>query len=148
MIIIVYLIQSQQVITKRRLDFKTISQDVGSSHIKPNNSPNHCTDDEVSHKNSSPVSSCSGDDDVIIVDSPGSPNVIKPPSDPIQSSFGCLKSSTSENKDQKKECIDRNNEDFGDIQNDKRCRIIGRLECLMTVSVFRISVSFRSRFLY
>lgn len=94
------------------------------------------------------MSSCSGDDDVIIVDSPGSPNVIKPPSDPIQSSFGCLKSSTSENKDQKKECIDRNNEDFGDIQNDKRCRIIGRLECLMTVSVFRISVSFRSRFLY
>ncbi|CAH8435910.1 unnamed protein product [Schistosoma guineensis] len=135
--------KSQQVITKRRLDFKTISQDVGSSHIKPNNSPNHCTDDEVSHKNSSPVSSCSGDDDVIIVDSPGSPNVIKPPSNPIQSSFGCLKSSTSENKDQKKcvdsnnedqekECIDRNNEDFGDIQNDKRCRIIGRLECLMT----------------
>lgn len=106
------------------------------------------------------MSSCSGDDDVIIVDSPGSPNVIKPPSNPIQSSFGCLKSSTSENKDQKKkcvdrnnedqeeECIDRNNEDFGDIQNDKRCRIIGRLECLMTVSVFRISVSFRSRFLY
>ncbi|KAH8855771.1 Fas death domain-associated protein [Schistosoma japonicum] len=136
----------QQGAVKRRLSFKTISQSVESSHIKPQDSSTSCVGDHILHKDSSPQSHSLGDDDVIIVDSPppGSPKIIRPSlSNSVQSSSGSSKNSSLENDCAKKaKYTDDNDTDDSDVQNDKRCKIIARLEHLMTVSVVSVPVSF------
>nr|CAX75313.1 Fas death domain-associated protein [Schistosoma japonicum] len=133
----------QQGAVKRRLSFKTISQSVESSHIKPQDSSTSCVGDHILHKDSSPQSHSLGDDDVIIVDSPppGSPKIIRPSlSNSVQSSSGSSKNSSLENDCAKKaKYTDDNDTDGSDVQNDKRCKIIARLEHLMT----RLSQSIR-----
>ncbi|CAH8429825.1 unnamed protein product [Schistosoma turkestanicum] len=119
--------QCQPSITKRRLDFQTITQDSladdESPHIKSHDSSNHRSDNHIGDDD---------DDDVIIIDPPSSSNNKKPLSNPIQSSFDSSKNSISENDEPKEKYARRNDEDFGDAQNDKRYRIICRLEHLMT----------------
>ncbi|KAK4473277.1 hypothetical protein MN116_004446 [Schistosoma mekongi] len=126
----------QQVAVKRRLSFKTISQNVESSHIKPQDSSNSCVDDHILHKDSSPQSRSLGDDDVIIVDSPppSSPKIIRPSlPNSVKSSFGSSENSSLGNDYAKKaKYTDDSDTDGSGVQNDKKCRIIARLEHLMT----------------
>ncbi|CAH8823501.1 unnamed protein product [Trichobilharzia szidati] len=111
-------------ITKRRLDFKTLSHE--SSHTKSQDSLNNGTD----QTSSKPSSLGSDDDDVIIVDSPDTPGpgVVQSTSkvDDLQNP-----TTSSAAEGEKLKSTDESDTNSTDFQSERRQKLIARLELLL-----------------
>ncbi|CAH8432747.1 unnamed protein product [Heterobilharzia americana] len=120
-------------VTKRRVEIKTLHH--ASSHTKPQDSSDSCTDHTSPKHSSLPLNSVdvgNDDDDVIIVDSPESPATVQPPSKVDQLSHQPKSPATpSINEKQSSKSTDGNDTDSSDVQNDHRYRMIARLEHLL-----------------